>query len=59
MNGPRAILFALVVTLISTALSASAVHAQVNRYETGRRLRLFEVAWANTSDADARRPALR
>jgi len=58
MNGPRAMLFALVVALISTALSASAVHAQVNRYETGRRLRLFEVAWANTSDADARRRAL-
>jgi pimeloyl-ACP methyl ester carboxylesterase len=58
MNGPRAMLFALVVTLISMTLSASAVHAQVNRYETGRRLRLFEVAWANTSDADARRRAL-
>lgn len=59
MNGPRGALhFALFVSALSTAFATNAAHAQVNRYETGRRLRLFEVAWANTSDADARRRAL-
>ena len=58
MNGQRATHVALVFVAVSTALSAGALHAQVNRYETGRRLRQFEVAWANTSDADARRRAL-
>ncbi|HEY2841969.1 MAG TPA: hypothetical protein VGJ26_22610 [Pirellulales bacterium] len=59
MNGPRSALrAALVAAAVATAFSASALLAQTNRYETGRRLRMFEVAWSNSSDAEARRRAL-
>jgi len=43
---------------VASICSVNRAHAQANRYETGRRLRLFEIAWANTADAEARRRAL-